>query len=71
MFQGSMLKIVSRPSLVSFVEILVFITLIFCQSHEIDYKKCTELGLSKGRGWLLNFLGAPIPPNRNWSIIVL
>jgi hypothetical protein len=25
-------------------------------SHEIKLKKFTELGLSKGRGWLLNFL---------------
>jgi hypothetical protein len=31
-------------------------------SHEIDFKnldkKFTELGLTKGRGWFLNFLGA-------------
>jgi hypothetical protein len=30
-------------------------------SHEIDFKnvdKYTELSLSKGRGWFLNFLGA-------------
>jgi hypothetical protein len=33
-------------------------------SHEIDFKKCwqkfTELGLSKGRVWFLNYLGASI-----------
>jgi hypothetical protein len=32
-------------------------------SHEIDLKsfdKFTELGLTKGRGWFLNFLGAPM-----------
>jgi hypothetical protein len=30
-------------------------------SHEIDFQnfdKFTELGLTKGRGWFLNFLGA-------------
>ncbi len=32
-------------------------------SNEIDLKnfdKFTELGLSKGRGWFLNFMGAPM-----------
>jgi len=33
-------------------------------SHEIDFKnfdeKFTEPGLSKGRNWFLNFLGAPM-----------
>jgi hypothetical protein len=32
-------------------------------SHELDFKnidKFTELGLTKGRCWLLNFLGAPM-----------
>ena len=32
-------------------------------SHEIDFKnfdKFTELGLTKGRGWFFNLLGAPI-----------
>jgi hypothetical protein len=33
-------------------------------SHEIDFKtfdeNFTELGLTKGRGWVLNFLDAPM-----------
>ncbi len=33
-------------------------------SHEIDFKKIwqkfTDLDLIKGRGWFLNFLGAPM-----------
>jgi hypothetical protein len=36
-------------------------------SHEIDFKnfdKITELGLTKGRGWFFNFLGAPMILNR-------
>jgi hypothetical protein len=33
------------------------------QSHEIDFKnfdKFTERGLTNGRGWFLNSLGAPM-----------